>query len=111
VDKTPTVGTRKKSASKKRDVSYHAISSRLGSFRISRNFISLTDDIKKSEAQVRKVKGSIYKKESSLFECLFSTRMLPIKMNLPMICKTLPRVTKESFTYTDGRPPILVSSI
>lgn len=26
-------------------------------------------------------------------------------MNLPMICKTLPWVTKESFTYTDGRPP------
>lgn len=67
VDNTPTVGTRKKSASKKRDVSYYAISSRLGEFRISRNVISLTDDIKKSEAQVRKVKGSIYKKESSLF--------------------------------------------
>lgn len=62
--------------------------------------------MQKSEAPVRKTKGGIYTKYRSLYvECLFETKILPIKMNLPMVVPPVPWGGLRENVHLDEKHP------
>lgn len=63
---------------------YITIASHMVEFLIERNVIRLTDEFKQEAPIVKK--GDKYIKYKSVFiQCLFDLKLLPIKMNLPMV--------------------------
>lgn len=72
--------------------------------------MKLVDDIHVQDKPVVKKKGSYYKERALYVQCLFSLKLLPIKMHLPMICPPLPWSIKQSSKHKyEKKKNIMVS--
>lgn len=88
---------KKKQATDKKSKVY-ALGALLVEFLVERKMISLSNDLSFTEIYVsKKKKGKYYIKKNGFAICHFDISLLPIKFNLPMVCKPKNWVsTKES---------------
>lgn len=83
--------------------SNYAIGANLVNFLVERELISLSSEVSFTELPVVKKKGKGYIPLNCYAMCNFDFSLLPIKLNLPMVCKPLPwtSTVEEPSTLAD----------
>jgi hypothetical protein len=112
-DPEKSTGNKVKKRAKKETHPHYVIASYFMNFIIERNLIALTNEINNSVEEVHRYKrkgeksSSFTKMKSLYMECLFDLSILPMKMNLPMICPPGLYETKKDTEMEEFRRSLL----